>query len=351
MLQIDLLGSGTVTFDSDAFLNHLQSWLNRLVDESDGATSYIVHWFEKLLQIISPEISISVTGTGTENNPWRISIDDMFTSISLPTGLSVEVIAFLTTHPDSQRTISFGLRAIYEIEENDSRPNFGGGVTAWLADLSFGGGSGFSFSFNPRISATCDVYGIWDSTLSEYSSLYSPAYPITINTVDLYIKVDRARVGIEYSHISGLLPVLELHDVTFDTVNQLTWPVLDLLSSDTPAEVLDAAADAIEDIVRSMFADQGPLQILGSLVGIVPPRGSSGTSFYDAWETAGLCVDLMSLITDPISTIKSYYRSLSITSFNPGGSLTSVKALACVYDGLVYLIQSILDSNLSHIHI
>ena len=62
---------------------------------------------------------------------------------------------------------------------------------------------------------------------------------------------------------------LELLQVDVDDTH---WDVLDLTSSDTPRELLNALTSALMDTVSDYFSDGGMMQWIGSLVGLCSPR-------------------------------------------------------------------------------
>jgi hypothetical protein len=166
------------------------------------------------------------------------------------------------------------------------------------------------------------------------------------------VEIRSIRVGLGMDGSNSLVPKLELTDVV---LGDTQWPVLDLASADTPAEVLGAAQNMLRNKLSELFEDDGILQCLGSVLGLCSPRSGA---FADIWEgTVGggndLRADPFQLVTDPLGCISDYYKQLVTTEI----PVPSVASPTCpwlfVFESISMLvktaIEQMLDGNYSPI--
>ena len=322
---------GPVSFDGSVIVDAIEDWFNRLMTEG-----FFGDWINRLLSFIAPpSAGANVTGDGTESNPWKIDLDALF-GIGLSTGpdpgFDINFVAYYELDANGRFDVHLGLEVLFS-QTKTSGPNFSASLTAWLAKISFGGGGGFAFAFDPNIEFLLNLYGNFDPVTNVYERI-TPTKQITINGTDYDFYAGSVHAGAGFTLGQGLTPVLEVRDVQVGTT---TFASLDLLSSDTPADILAAVTDTVEHMLVSLLSDGGVLQMLGSLVGLVSPRGTSTSSFATNWDP--FLIDALDLIGSPIDRIKKFYGTLATSSFTHPGTSETVNALAVLFDSICSLMH------------
>ena len=321
----------SVDFDGSVILDAIEDWFNRLMTEG-----FFGDWINRLLSFVAPT-SASITGDGTESDPWKIDLDALF-GINLSTGtgpgFDINFVAYYELDANGRFDVHLGLEVLFS-QTKASGPNFCASLTAWLATISFGGGGGFAFAFDPNIEFLLNLYGdCTDPSKNSYDRIAEPNQQVTINGDNYDFYAGSVHAGAGFTLGQGLTPVLEVRDVKVGTT---TFASLDLLSSDTPADMLAAVTDTVQHMLVSLLSDGGVLQMLGSLVGLVSPRGASTSSFATNWDP--FLIDALDLIGSPIDRIKKFYGTLATSSFTHPGTSETVNALAVLFDSICSLLH------------
>ena len=320
------------SFDGHVIIDALEDWFNRLMSEG-----HFGNWISRLLSFIGPT-DASISGDGTELNPWKIDLEALF-GISPQLGFGIHFVAYYEPDANGRFDVHLGFEAIFS-QTNPSGPNFCASLNAWLATISFGGGGGFAFAFDPNIEFLMSLYGdCVDVNTNSYDRIAEPNQPVSINGDDYEFYVGSIHAGAGFTLGQGLTPVLEVHDVKVGTT---TFALLDLLSSDTPADMLAAATQTVQHMLVSLLSDGGVLQLLGSLVGLVSPRGVSTSSFATNWDP--FLIDALDLIGSPIERIKKFYGTLATSSFTHPETSETVNALSVLFDSICSLLHLFMGS-------
>ena len=103
---------------------------------------------------------------------------------------------------------------------------------------------------------------------------------------NLSVIIESAKLGVKLSRSRDIDPVVELLNVTIgDSPSHQFFPKVDLVSGDGVMDALSGVLDAILNTISDVLAQNNVLQWLGSLVGLVAPRGYPFRYIEDEFAT------------------------------------------------------------------
>jgi hypothetical protein len=244
----------------------LREWVSEVVADA------LDEWLARLGSFITEDgaQAIEPSGTGTADDPHAVCI------VSTSNGFDVEACLTLVVESDPTRgTVAVTPGATMRIVADETLPAHVQGTMTFarlLLDQSF------AIAAGPSVQA---VARIGDGAL----------VATQIDTAD--VGVGSVVGGFAFARDTGLIPVIEAHDVTVDGTS---YDVIDLTDADA---VVEAATDAIAQvIVDALGVDDNPeARALAILAGLAAPEGEPD------WPA----VSLPSLFVDPIGAIGCYH--------------------------------------------
>ena len=245
----------------------------------------------------------------------------------------------------------------------DANVKITGGVDLNILSIPFS--SLYSVAIMPSI--TTEIFIQNPSWASESPSTTSPPHPlVSIDAVpgqtnepldNMNFLIDRIHLALSMDSNYNFTPILELLHFSLGNTDSMPysptnhWQKFDLTSVGSAQSLLNGILDSISDLVSDYLADGGILQWVGSLLGLVSPRGdnTSGT-FRQNWEGQNgsggvdLRIDLVDLVTSPICAIIQYHTKLMSTDIADPISGEVVNSWAYVFEAFGHIIQSGVNS-------
>ena len=119
----------------------------------------------------------------TESDPWKIDLDALF-GINLSTGtgpgFDINFVAYYELDANGRFDVHLDWKCSFTKRRQVGQTC--ASLTAWLATISFGGGGGFAFAFDPNIEFLLNLYGdCTDPSKNSYDRIAEPNQQVTIN--------------------------------------------------------------------------------------------------------------------------------------------------------------------------
>jgi len=303
-----------------------KNWIDEIISETGVAESYLKHVYRLIAGSGTPWNSLPISGAGTKIDPWKLVISDGL-------NLDFQLIASTSLDSDDIRWLDFGVQV--EALPTVTGISLIGGITAQLFSVPLS--SMASAKLLPEMEAAITIqHEDWEPPenppvpphcLVDLSAgdLDNPLTDNTDPLNNLSLSFERGRAALRMDENRDLSFALELLQVDVDDTH---WDVLDLTSSDTPRELLNALTSALMDTVSDYFSDGGMMQWIGSLVGLCSPRCNpdylpvedDGNNDF-AWDWYGkndvndsdLRIDITDVFSDPICALTKYHANLLAT--------------------------------------
>lgn len=345
--------------DFDAIWVRIQNYLLAL-STPEIAKQWLTH-LSKLIFFGNPRAP-SISGDCTYAVPLKMRLVDT-------NSLDVYLLIRIWDDVDGTKLLDVGVEASVS-EEIANTVTINGNSDVWLVSIPLSNASNRSLFFIPELELYLQLAGIGTQPL-----LSATAGDDGSALANLSVIIEQAKLGVKLSRSRDIDPTVELLNVTIgDPPSDQNFQKIDLTSGSSVMDALGGVLDAILNTVSDVLAQNNVLQWLGSLVGLVAPRGypfrrvdeeyAGGTSYekgqlvyhldkvYEVtvggnspenghepvhsggaemlvdngplkflhlgsntpiWETddsADKRIDLMDLIQDPLGTISEYHRTL-----------------------------------------
>ena len=273
---LQLLGFGDdripqFPFDQLSSPAALNTWFDSLLQGT--GTPPIVAWLGHLVGLLGSS-SPTVTGTGTEADPWVAPILDFGSASS--SGLSITLASKTVS---STTSLLIGLQA--RVIPGGASPPVRIEGNAILASIPITGAG--SAVVLPSAAVTANAPGALGA-----------AALVSIPT----IAVQSVRAGFVWAG-GSLQPLLELETVDFTLLGTTThYNQVDLTNADS---VASTASSLIGSTIAGFLGTTGPGRNLAALAGIVPPENDPTSPHH---------LDLTQLVSNPAGAIAAVHRAV-----------------------------------------
>ena len=254
--RIDVMALIDDLDDLSAVWARIRSFLLSLPDPP-VATQWLSHLYN-LIFAGTPPVG-AIEGSCTRQDPISLRL------VSTPQ-LSVKLLIALWQDTDGTTLLDVGVRAAAD-RDVGTDVNVEGGMTVWIASIPLTGGR--SITFIPELTADFLIQGQGTDPLLQ-ASAGNDGSPLA----NLQIKIEKARLGVSIARDGSIDPLVELLEVTIGAPpDDQYYPVIDLTSGASVMQALEGALQAVLNLVSDSLATHPVLQWIGSLVGLVAPRG------------------------------------------------------------------------------
>ena len=218
----------------------------------------------------------TITGNCTKESPIALQLVDS-------PSVDVALLIRMWDDVDGTTLLDIGLRATVD-EEFNSIVVINGNTDLWLVSIPISSGSNRSLFFIPELKLYMELAGFGTQPL-----LSATAGDDGSALANLSVVIESANLGVKLSRSRDIEPVVELIDVTIgDPPSHQFFPKVDLVSGDGVMDALSGVLDAILNTISDILAQNNVLQWLGSLVGLVAPRGYPFRHIEDEFTTISI---------------------------------------------------------------
>ena len=239
------------------------------------ATQWLTH-LSKLI-FLGNSRAPTITGNCTKESPIALQLVDS-------PSVDVTLLIRMWDDVDGTTLLDIGLRATVD-EEFNSIVVINGNTDLWLVSIPISSGSNRSLFFIPELKLYMELAGL--GTLPLLSATAGDDGSALAN---LSVVIESANLGVKLSRNRDIDPVVELIDVTIgDPPSHQFFEKIDLVSGDGVMDALSGVLDAILNTISDVLAQNNVLQWLGSLVGLVAPRGYPFRYVEDEFSTKINC--------------------------------------------------------------
>jgi large repetitive protein len=259
----------------------LQQWFRQLCDASGGPpaiTRWLVH-LAGLFGISAP----SVTGSGTESDPWRVSV------ITSGTNVHVDVTLAQGAQPGSNAPrLLAGLAVV--LKPSGTPPPARVEARGTLLAIPLSG---------TAHTAVLPHVGVYLIAPGDDSAPPLATTPITVGAL---------HAGAEWDG-SAIMPVFELREVTFPGTPASSYHTIDLTNAGSAQA---AATTLVVSLLGQALGTGGPGHALTMLLGLDAPLNTTG------WTRR---VDVTQLVANPARAVAAYHRGVLLDSTTPWSAI------------------------------